>query len=169
MAKYKSIFLLGLLLGVAWLATFIVVDPVERWASLAKVETPQWFGGGEIAPSLPMLVFASLVLWLTREQWKRTFAVLGAVASLLFCVLSVQTALWYAMLLHLTSTNPALAATYDGEMWIQIIGANVAFTLSALCLWLCARAAGPKQPRPLSSWREWLSWNGVRAVHSESV
>lgn len=162
MSKPKSAVLLALLFGLAWAATFCVVAPIPRWAFLAKVETPHWFGGGDITPSLWMIVIVALVLWLARDQIGRALAVLGATASLLFCVLNAQAALWYWMILRLALARPPVAVTYGPDLWIQIFSADVAFTLSVFRLWLCARIVGPKQARPLASFGDWKVWRGAR-------
>ncbi len=175
MTKYKSTLLLGLLFGAAWAATSQVKTDIYVFVNTAKIEGPSFLIGQNTQPSMAVLLGLALMLWLLRDQFARVFAATGAIACLVFCVDSAQIISWSARLLNAEGAfAPAFMAMGQQSLWTQFIGASIAFALSALCLWLCARAAGPQQPRPLAkrprlltNWRDWLSWNRLRAAQNK--
>ena len=159
MRKYKSAWMLGLLLCLSWGATFLAVDSVGGWARGIRIEGPNWFAGGALSLSLPFIVSLTFVCWLQRDNLKRTLAIIAATASLLFCVLDAQAIIWCLLKLNYIAGQPGLFAAFASELMIQIPIASVAFTPSALCLWLCVRIAGPKNARPLAGWHDWKNWS----------
>ena len=170
MRKHKSMWLLGLLFCAAWAATSEVKTNVYVFVNTAKFEGPSYLIGQSTKPSLSVLFALALMLWLLRDKFARVLASTGAIACLVFCMDSAQIVLWSARLLNADRVfAPAFVAVGQQSLWTQLIGASVSFTLSALCLWLCVRAANPQQPHPLASWRDWLSWNGARATRNEAV
>ena len=170
--RKKSAWLLGLLFFVAWATTSDAKTEVYVWLWKAKIEGPNFLlGTGTVAP-LTLGLALPLILWLQRDQIGRTLAILGAVGSLLFCIESAHIIVWSARLIYggFLNAAPAFAkASINQELWSQIIRADVALVLSGLSLWLCARAAGPQQPRPLATWRDWLNWNKARVARSEDL
>ena len=161
-------FPLALLLSLSWGATFLAVDSVNGWARGIRIEGPNWFAGGASVLSLPLIVSLAFVCWLQRDNLKRTLAVIAATAALLFCVLDAQALVWCLLKLNYIAGQPGLFAAFASELVIQIGIASVAFTPSALCLWLCARIAGPQSARPLASWRDWQSWKAAKTSTAKS-
>lgn len=166
--KTKSAWLLALLLCLSWGATFLALDFVSGWARGIRIEGPNWFAGGTLGLSLPILVFLVFICWLQRDNLRRTLAVIAATAALLFCVLDAQAIIWRVLKLNYIASQPGLLSAFGSELMFHIVFAGVAFTLSALELWLCARVAGPKGARPLANWRDWKRWNAMGFPTTES-
>lgn len=168
MKKHKSALLLGLLFGVAWAATSEVKTEVYWFGNTVKVESPSYLIDQSTQPTLAMLLMLMVALWLLRDKVVRVLAVIWVTACLMFCFDSIQivyrSARWLG---RLRDFPPIFVALGEQSLWNQLIGASISFSLSALCLWLCARAAGPMQPRPLASWRDWKNWNAASSHQIE--
>ena len=162
MRKHKSAWMLGLLFCVAWAATSAVKTEVYWFSYGVKIEAPQDLIGLSTQPTLPIFLALIVMLWLLRDKVARVLAAMGAAACLIFCFDSAQMVYRNAhMFSELRDLPPTIIALVEKSLWTQLIGASISFSLSALCLWLCARAAGPMQPRPLASWRDWKNWNAA--------
>ena len=159
--KNKAAWLLSLLLCLSWGATFLALDSVSGWARGIRIEGPNWFAGGISGLFLPSVFLLAFVCWLQRDNLKRPLAAIAATAALLFCILDAQAIIWCLLKLNFVASQPGLLNAFGSELGIQIGIASVALTPSALCLWLCARIAGPKSARPLASWRDWKNWSNA--------
>ena len=168
MQKHKSALLLALLFGAAWATTLAAQKSASNWVYLAKIEGPSyWLGNDVLAVSWALPLILVLVFWLQRDKAGRALATVGAVASLVFCLFNVQIALWFRVLrFSLSMTSPTVQTRYSASVWSDFVFVSIAFSLSALCLWLCARAAGSQQPRPIASLRDWKNWS---APHSHRI
>ncbi len=170
MRKHKSAWLLGLLFCAAWAATSEVKTEVYWFSNTIKIEAPSDLIGLSSQPTLPIFLALLVMLWLLRDKVARVLAAMGAAACLIFCVDSAQIIYRSARMLSvLRELPPSVIALSGQSLWTQLIGSSVSFSLSALCLWLCVRSASPQQPRPMASWRDWLSWNGVRATRDDNL
>lgn len=168
MMKNKSAWLMALLLCLAWGATFLSKDSIDGWARGIRVEGPNWIAGNALSLSLPILVLTAFVLWLQRDNVRRTLATIAATSSLLFCMMNAQAIFWCLIkMIILITRQPGLFSAFGPELMLFTVFACIAFTLSALCLWLCVRAASPHQPRPLASWRDWINWHTPVTRQSE--
>ena len=167
-SQVKAGLKLAVLFVGALLATSAVKTEIYAWVYVAKIEGPHYFSGG-ILTSWAFLLAFTAVVWLQRERVGRVLAAMGAGISLLLCVDSAQMMLWCARLLRYADFGPFFAASAHLELWGQLAGASTAFTLSALSLWLCARAAGPKAARPLASWGDWKNWNLGRGARARNA
>ena len=168
MRKHKSAWLLGLLFCAAWAATSEVKTEVYWFSNTIKIEAPLDLIGLSTQPTLPIFLALILMPWLLRDKFARVLAAMGAAACLILCVDNAQIIYRSAqMLSDLRELPPSVIALGEQSLWTQLIGASVSFSLSALCLWLCVRAASPQQPRPLASLRDWKSWSVQKTGQTE--